>query len=147
MIDIYKAIPHRPPFLFVDRVIEISEEKIVAEKIFPPDHDFYKGHYPHFPVTPGVIVLESVFQAGAILLSQRIKNLEEGVPVLTRIRDAKFKKMARPGDRLELEAEIEDVISNAFYMKGRVRVDGGLVASVVFTCAFAPMDSAGEVSK
>lgn len=137
--SILGAIPHRPPFLFVDKIIEMDESHILAEKKLPPDLDFFKGHYPDFPVMPGVLTLESVFQAGAVLLSQHVEGMESGVPVLTRIKDAKFKKMVRPGDTLTLEARIEDSVKTVFYMKGSARVDGALVASVLFTCALAPV--------
>lgn len=136
---ILDAIPHRPPFLFIDKIIEMDESKIVAEKKVSPDLDFFKGHYPDFPVMPGVLTLESVFQAGAVLLSQHVGDEESGVPVLTRIKDAKFKKMVRPGDTLTLEARIDESIKSVFYMKGSARVDGELVASVSFTCALAPV--------
>ncbi|VAX22596.1 3-hydroxyacyl-[acyl-carrier-protein] dehydratase, FabZ form [hydrothermal vent metagenome] len=136
---ILDAIPHRPPFLFIDTIIEMDEKKIVAEKKLTPDLDFFEGHYPDFPVMPGVLTLESVFQAGAVLLSQHVDDMESGVPVLTRIKDAKFKKMVRPGDTLTLEARIEDSIKMVFYMKGSARVEGALVVSVSFTCALAPV--------
>lgn len=136
---ILDAIPHRPPFLFIDEIIEMDKSRIIAKKKLSPDLDFFKGHYPDFPVMPGVLTLESVFQAGAVLLSQHVGGQESGVPVLTRIKDAKFKKMVRPGDTLTLEARIEDSIKSVFYMKGTVRVDDALVASVSFTCALAPV--------
>ncbi len=102
--NILGAIPHRPPFLFIDRIIEMDETKILAEKKLSPDLDFFEGHYPDFPVMPGVLTLESVFQAGAVLLSQHVTGHESGVPVLTRIKNAKFKKMVRPGDTLMISA-------------------------------------------
>ncbi|VAX17077.1 3-hydroxyacyl-[acyl-carrier-protein] dehydratase, FabZ form [hydrothermal vent metagenome] len=137
--QILDAIPHRPPFLFIDAIIEMDEKKIVAEKKLTPDLDFFEGHYPDFPVMPGVLTMECVFQAGAVLLSQHVDGMESGVPVLTRIKDAKFKKMVRPGDTLTLEAQIEDSIKTVFYMKGSARVDGALAVSVSFTCALAPV--------
>lgn len=142
--QILDAIPHRPPFLFIDRIIEMDETKILAEKRLPPDLDFFEGHYPDFPVMPGVLTLESIFQAGAVLLSQHIDGRESGVPVLTRIKDAKFRKMVRPGDTLTLEARIEESIKTVFYMKGSARVDDALAASVSFTCALAPVGDDGK---
>ncbi|MGK7346586.1 MAG: 3-hydroxyacyl-ACP dehydratase FabZ [Candidatus Nitrospinota bacterium M3_3B_026] len=136
-MDIYGAIPHRPPFLFVDKVTEAGEKKIRAEKVFGADLEFFKGHYPHFPVAPGALILESIFQAGAILVSGMAPDPGRGVPVVARIKDAKFRKMVRPGDVLEIEVELEDTLGSAFYMKGRARVDGELAASVSFTCALA----------
>ncbi len=135
MIDIQEAIPHRPPFLFVDRVLEVNDLSITAEKDLPPDLDFFSGHYPHFPLMPGVLVCEAIFQAGAILLAGKIDKDKPGVPALTRIRDAKFKKMVRPGDKLTLTAEIEERLGAAFYMKGKATVNGKTAVTVHFTCA------------
>ncbi len=136
--DIYRAIPHRPPFLFVDRVIEMDEKRIVAEKRLSPDLDFFKGHYPDFPIMPGALLCESVFQAGAILLSQHFDEKTGDVPAVTRIKDAKLKKMVRPGDVIRIEAELVDRLGFAFYMKGKVLSDGKLAASLSFTCAMIP---------
>lgn len=134
--DIEQAIPHRPPFLFIDRVLEMDENRIVAEKWLDPSLDFFRGHYPGFPIMPGALTCESIFQAGAILLSGR---LEKGVPVVTRIKDAKFKRMIMPGDTITLETRIDDRLGAAFYMKGAARVGGKLAVSVSFTCTAAPL--------
>jgi len=140
-MDILRAIPHRPPFLFVDKVVLMEEKKIVAEKSLAPELDFFRGHYPHFPIMPGVLTLESVFQAGAILLSSIVGEAgAKGVPALTRIRDAKFKNMVRPGDVLTLEVELEEQVGPAFYMKGIASANGKLAVSVRFTCALVHME-------
>ena len=135
-MDIYNAIPHRPPFLFVDRVLEIGDKRIVAEKDLPADLDFFRGHYPHFPIMPGALTLESIFQAGAILLSGFAQDAEKsGVPAVTRIKDAKFKRMVLPGDTLKLEVELTDRLGPAFYMSGKAMVSNTTAATVQFTCA------------
>ncbi|MDH5477566.1 MAG: 3-hydroxyacyl-ACP dehydratase FabZ [Nitrospinota bacterium] len=140
-MDILRAIPHRPPFLFVDKVVAMEENKIQAQKDLGPELDFFRGHYPHFPIMPGVLTLESIFQAGAILLSGRVGEKGLGnVPALTRIRDAKFKNMVRPGDRLTLDVELVDQVGPAFYMKGKATVDGKPVAHVQFTCALVNLE-------
>ena len=145
MIDIERAIPHRPPFLYVDEVLELTDDRIVAVKTIDPAEPFFQGHYPHFPIMPGVLVLESIFQAGAILLSQRMGEGEgggvaAGVPVLTRIQGAKFKGMVRPGDRIELTATLKEQLQNAFFLTGQARVDGRRVVSVDFACALARVE-------
>ncbi len=140
MIDIEKAIPHRPPFLFVDRVIEITKDKIVTEKYLSPDLDFFKGHYPGFPIMPGVLTCECVFQGGAILLSEIMKNENiKGAPVITRIRDARFKRMVKPGETLKIFVELTDRVDIAFFMKARAKVGDETAALISFTCAIAPM--------
>lgn len=80
MEQILKAIPHRPPFLFVDKVIELTDTKIRAIKAINPEEPFFKGHYPGNPIMPGVLICESIFQTGAILLSSIIGDISEGTP-------------------------------------------------------------------
>ncbi len=143
MDDIQKAIPHREPFLFVDRIIEISKEKITAELKVKPEFDFFKGHYPDFPIMPGVLVCESIFQAGAILLSKLLeaensKANDAKVPVLTRIKNSRFKKMIRPDDTIQLTAEITDRIDDLFHLKGKAFVDGKMAVAVEYACALTP---------
>lgn len=142
MIDISRVIPHRPPFLFVDRALELDGKKIVAEKYFSPDLDFFKGHYPGFPLLPGVLACEAIFQAGAILIGNSILTGDErqGVPALTRIRDAKFRRMIRPGDTLRLAVEVEERAGPAFLMKGSAIVDGEVAVNVIFTCALVKIE-------
>ena len=139
MIDLEQAIPHRPPFLLLDRIVSMDEDHIVAEATPRSDDDLfsrvYAGHYPGSPLMPGVLLCEMVFQAAAVLLSQRLDEGAEGVPVITRIRDARFKQMVKPNDELEIEASLEDQVSNAFYMKGSVKRDGKVAVRVDFTCA------------
>lgn len=137
MEQILKAIPHRPPFLFVDRVLEMSEDRIRAAKEISPEEAFFKGHYPGNPIMPGVLICESIFQAGAILLSSIIGDVSGGVPVLTRIGNAKFKSMVRPGDTLELEAEVVERVSNAYFLKGKASVSGKTAVTVEFAVSLA----------
>ncbi len=138
--QVLAAIPHRPPFLWVDEVLELTERAIRATKRVDPAEPFFAGHYPDFPITPGVLVCEAMFQAGAILLSSRAKEqLAAGLmPVMTRIKDTRFKAMVRPGDVLELEVELEDALDKLFHLKGRAKVNGKLAASTSFACALAP---------
>ena len=129
---VLQAIPHRPPFLFVDNIIGITDTKINATKTINPDEDFFKGHYPGNPIMPGVLICESIFQTGAILLSKLIGYEGGGTPVLTRINGAKFKNMVKPGTLLELEAEIVEKVSNAYFMKGNAKSEGKTVVTVEF---------------
>lgn len=147
MIDIQAAIPHRPPFLLLDEVTEITNEKIVARYTVRPDDELFgrifSGHYPGSPITPGVLLCEMVFQAAGVLVSHRLSgDVGKGAPVLTRIRDAKFKNMVRPGDTVEIEAEFEEQVSNAWYMKGAVKVGGKPAVRVSFSCAMVEVDAA-----
>jgi 3-hydroxyacyl-[acyl-carrier-protein] dehydratase len=137
MEEILNAIPHRPPFLFVDRIVEISGTKIKTIKEVKPDEPVFAGHYPGQPIMPGALICESIFQTGAILLSRMMGGLEEGVPVLTRINNAKFKNIVKPGDAMDIEAELVERISNAYYMKGKASVGGKTSVTVEFTVTLA----------
>ncbi|MDR1590794.1 MAG: beta-hydroxyacyl-ACP dehydratase [Puniceicoccales bacterium] len=135
MIDIKTTIPHREPFLFVDSVIDIGERTIVAGKTFSPTEYFYGGHYPSNPITPGVILCETVFQTAAILV---LKNFPEaaGVPVLAKIEEARFRSIVKPGEALKITAELEEKYGKFFLMNGSIhRTDGTSVLRIKFSLA------------
>ena len=94
MEEIYRRIPHRPPFLFIDKIIEITDLGARASLTIRPDFAFFEGHYPGNPIMPGVLLCESVFQTGAIFLADHLQSeslTDDSVtPVLSRIRDARF---------------------------------------------------------
>jgi 3-hydroxyacyl-[acyl-carrier-protein] dehydratase len=138
MARVLEAIPHRPPFLWVDTIVEQTPGRILTSKRVSPDEPFFKGHYPDFPITPGVLVLEAIFQAGAILLSDKARSSEGKIPVITKVQDARFKSMVRPGDVLELEVTLDDALEPLFHLSGKARVDGKLAASCRFAVALAP---------
>jgi 3-hydroxyacyl-[acyl-carrier-protein] dehydratase len=135
-------IPHRPPFLWLDRVLEITRDSIVAEKRIPANLDLFRGHYPEYPLMPGVLLCESVFQAGALLIGERRKGGEnpgrdggQSMPFLTRISGARFKREVRPGDIMEIRAELREKVGPAWFLKGSVRVNGKVAVQVEFACA------------
>lgn len=136
---ILELIPHRPPMLLIDEIVQSGERSIVCRKTFRADEYFFQGHYPGFPLVPGIILLESCCQAGAVLIAQTQPGFAGSkVPVLTRVDNAKFKRMIRPGDCVTLEAEIVEVISQAIYLKGKVKLDGKTSVTFDFTCSMAP---------
>ena len=137
--EICAAIPHRPPFLLVDEIVERSETRIVCRKTFREDEWFFAGHYPDFPIVPGVLLCEAAMQAGAILLADGELPSERGVPVAARIDDVRFKRMVRPGETVEMEVELTDHISTAWYLKAKVTCGGQLAVRFQFTCALAPL--------
>jgi 3-hydroxyacyl-[acyl-carrier-protein] dehydratase len=134
------AIPHRSPFLFIDEVVEAAEKRIVARKYVDPTEEFFRGHFPGHPVMPGVLICECCFQAGALLMARRTGSPlgGAGLPVLTRIQDARFKRIVRPGETLAIEVVLDDVVDQAYYMTGRVHVEGRSVLRVGFACMSAP---------
>lgn len=142
METILTSIPHRPPFLFVDRIVERTERVIHAEWTVRPDAPFLEGHYPAHPLVPGVLLCESVFQAGAILCSHDARDRvpEGSVPVLTKIADARFKHVVRPGETLRVHVTLDERVGSARFMTGRVQSAGRTVLRVSFVVALAPLE-------
>lgn len=125
-------IPQRPPFLFVDKIIDRSDRVIKTSFQVTGDEDFFKGHFPGNPIMPGVLLQEALFQSGAALMAGMSGS---GLGVVTRVQNAKFKNMVRPGDLLEMEVELTESISNAHYMKGTSKVAGKTVLVIEFAVA------------
>lgn len=135
---ITQRLPHRPPFLFLDRVLSLEAAAIVAEKHIPGDWPVFAGHYPDHPLVPGVLLCEAVFQAAALLMAERLGHGSERrdtLPVLTRIHGARFKREVGPGALLEIRAELKERLGTAWLFKGSVRVQGKLALQVEFACA------------
>lgn len=143
---IQAAIPHRPPFLLLDEIVEQSDERIVCRKQFNGDEFWYQGHYPDYPLTPGVLLCEAAMQAGAVLLSkitveaQQGQGSEGGVPVATRMNNVQFRAMVHPGDAISIEVDLVEKLSNAYFMKAKVTnaTQGKLAARLEFACTVAP---------
>jgi len=137
--SVLQSIPHRPPFLFIDDVIEIDDRRIVARKYVDPGADFFRGHYPGNPIMPGVLICECCFQAGALLIAHRysLRTDDAHVPVLTRITDARFKHLVRPGDMLQLEVQLDDELEGAYFLTGRATVNEKQAVRVTFACMLA----------
>jgi len=133
--QILTAIPHRPPMLLLDEVIEWENERIICTRTFQPDEWFFQGHYPEFPLVPGVLLCEAAMQAGAVLLSRHAKG--EGVPVAGRLNDVKFKRMIRPGDTIEIETTLDERMGDAFFLSSKVTCDGKLAVTLNFAVTLA----------
>ena len=135
--EIEERIPHREPFLWLDEVVEMTESRIHARKFLDPGLDVFRGHYPHMPVLPGVILCEAAMQAGAVLISQLQPVATGQVPVATRLNNVKFRRMVKPGDTIDIEAELTERVSNAFFLTAKVSVEGQAAARLEFACAAA----------
>ena len=134
------AIPHRANMLLVDEIVSQDEDSIVCRKTFHEDEFFFQGHYPDFPLTPGVILCECAVQAGAILLSSLIPE-GTGVPVLTKLDNVRFKNMVRPNQTIEMQCQLDDKLSNAFYLTAKVTCEGKLATRFSFVCTVAQPES------
>ena len=134
---IKSAIPHREPFLLLDEVVEQSDRRIVCRKTFTGDEFWYQGHYPGFPLTPGVLLCEAGMQAGVVLLSKFAAESPGGVPVATRLNNVKFKAMVRPGDTIEIAAELNDRLADAYFLTAKITVNNKTAATFDFACKLA----------
>ncbi len=132
--DVLAALPHRPPFLFVDRIVERTSTRIVTEWDVREDLPAFAGHFPGQPVLPGVLMAEFCFQSAAILFSSTPGT---GLPVLTRIEDARYRKVVRPGETLRAEVELAQTLANARWCKAHVRSSGASVLRIGFVVALA----------
>jgi len=124
--EIMKILPHRYPFLLVDGVLELNEEKIKAFKNVSINEPFFQGHFPNYPIMPGVLIVEGMAQTAGLLL---LKDTDENViPLFTGIDKARFKKEVRPGDKLIYDLEILQKKANMFKLKGLATVEGQVCA-------------------
>jgi 3-hydroxyacyl-[acyl-carrier-protein] dehydratase len=135
------AIPHREPFLLLDEIVEQLENRIVCRKKFTGDEFWYPGHYPNFPLTPGVLLCEAAMQAGAVLLAKYAAEVPGGVPVVTRMNNVKFKHMVRPGDTIDLTVELTERMAGAYFLAAQVSVGGKTAVTFDFACKLAQTNS------
>lgn len=124
--------------LLIDEVVEWEPERIVCTKTFHPDEWFFQGHYPEFPLVPGVILCEAAMQAGAVLLSKHATG--DGVPVAGRLNDVKFKRMIRPGDTVQIETVLDDRLADAFFLSSKVSCAGKPAVTLSFAVTLAKRD-------
>lgn len=140
--EIFKHIPHRYPFLLVDRIVELeTDQRIVGIKNITFNEGFFQGHFPNRPVMPGVLICEAMAQVGAILahVCRGGKN-GENVFVLTGLDRVKFKRPVEPGDQLRLELTCVKRRGSFWKMKGVAMVDGKLVAQAEISAMEVPME-------
>jgi len=126
---IQELLPHRYPFLLVDRIIElVPKERIVGIKQVSINEPYFQGHFPSAPVMPGVLVIEALAQVGAVLALREIADRDSKLVLFTGIREARFRRPVVPGDTLTLEVTALRIGSRVQRMRGEAKVDGQLVA-------------------
>ncbi len=132
--EIFNRIPHRPPFLLVDRCEDYRpHESIVGIKCVTINEPFFVGHFPHYPVMPGVLIVEAMAQSGAILMSKSLDIEPEGKTILFMSLDnARFRSPVRPGDELRMNVEVTRRRGDVFKFKGRAMVRDKVAADVEF---------------
>jgi 3-hydroxyacyl-[acyl-carrier-protein] dehydratase len=141
--QIQRILPHRFPFLLIDRVISLTpRQKIVALKNVSANEPHFAGHFPGFPIMPGVLIVEAIAQAGGALLLTEIPDRDNKLMVFTGIERARFRKPVVPGDQLRIEVEVLAWRSTATRMQGRVYVGDKLVCEAVVTCQLVPRAAA-----
>ena len=141
MTEVEKLIPHRPPFLFVDEIVSETADSLTAKRTWRAEEDFYKGHYPNAPITPGVLLCEAVFQTGALFMARQAQAAGakpgEGVPLMAKISDVRFRNPVYPGDSIVIEVKKKDMAAGFTMMSGAIKkADGTRVLSVDFTVAW-----------
>ncbi len=142
LTQIHAAIPHREPFLFLDEIIEQTDNHIVCRKTFATDEWFFSGHYPDYPLVPGVLLCESAMQAGATLLSRLSNEVDDKMPVVTRMNEIRFKRMVRPGETIDIEVQLREKVADAFFFDAKVTCNGKLAVRFDFACMLAAKSEA-----
>jgi 3-hydroxyacyl-[acyl-carrier-protein] dehydratase len=146
--EIMAILPHRYPFLLIDRVLEIERrERIVAIKNVTANEPQFMGHFPGNPIMPGVLMIESMAQAGGALLLTEYEDRDQKIMYFTGIEGAKFRRPVTPGDQMRIEIKVLNWRSRAVKMAGTITVDGKLVCEATISCGLVDKASGGAVPK
>lgn len=140
-----ERIPQKDPFLFIDEMLERQDDKILTRLKVKESEDYFKGHFPGNPVMPGALICEACFQSAALLLSYQEGGFEDKTAVVSRIQNAKFKSMVRPGDVLEISTELKERIGPAAYMKSIASAGGKKALIIEFAVTLVQADKGSSV--
>jgi 3-hydroxyacyl-[acyl-carrier-protein] dehydratase len=140
--QIMAILPHRYPFLLIDRILESSRKKrIVAIKNVTINEPFFQGHFPEYAIMPGVLMVEAIAQAGGVLLLPEVPDHENKLLVFSGIDRARFRRPVTPGDQLRIEVDVLNWRPLAARLEGKVYVEGKLVCEATIMCAVVPRPS------
>jgi 3-hydroxyacyl-[acyl-carrier-protein] dehydratase len=135
--EIRDILPHRYPMLLVDAILELEEERIVGIKNVTVNEPFFVGHFPEFPVMPGVLVVEAMAQVAGVLVLKSVPDRKNKLVLLASIEQAKFRRPVRPGDQLRIEMKVTRRKASIAKMYGQATVDGLVVAEAELMCKLA----------
>jgi 3-hydroxyacyl-[acyl-carrier-protein] dehydratase len=134
---IREILPHRYPMLLVDRIVEMEPDRIVGIKNVTVNEPFFAGHFPDFPVMPGVLIIEAMAQVAGVLVLKEIGNRKEKLVLLASVDQAKFRRPVLPGDQLRIEMKVAKRKASVVKMYGQATVDGVVVAEAEVMCKLA----------
>ncbi len=135
--EIRDILPHRYPFLLVDRITELEPDRIVGIKNVTANEPFFLGHFPDFPVMPGVLIVEAMAQVAGVLVLREVADRKSRLVLLASVEEARFRKPVLPGDTLTIEMTMVKRKATVVKMKGEARVAGVLVAEATVMCKLA----------
>ena len=137
--EIMDLLPHRYPFLLIDRVVEFEpKQRLVAIKNVTINEPFFQGHFPGAPIMPGVLVIEAMAQAGAVLMMSEFEDRHSKLALFTGIEKAKFRNQVVPGDQIRIEVKVLAFKSRLGRMEATAHVDGKLACEATLTCIIVP---------
>jgi 3-hydroxyacyl-[acyl-carrier-protein] dehydratase len=130
-------LPHRYPMLLVDRILELEPDRVVGIKNVTINEPFFDGHFPDFPVMPGVLIVEAMAQVAGVLVLSQIPDRKTKLVLLASVEEAKFRRPVRPGDQLRIEMKVLKRKSSLAKMSGTATVEGVVVAEATMLCKLA----------
>jgi beta-hydroxyacyl-ACP dehydratase FabZ len=135
--EIRAILPHRYPFLLVDRIVELEADRVVGIKNVTANEPFFQGHFPDFPVMPGVLIIEAMAQTAGVLVLKSMPDRENKLVLLVAVENARFRKPVVPGDTLRMEMKVLKRKASVAKMAGVATVDGVVVAEAEVMCKLA----------
>ena len=146
--DIFKILPHRYPFLLIDRVVEMERKKrVVALKNVTFNEPYFQGHFPDKPIMPGVLIIESMAQTGGLLLLQEVPEREKKLLYFVAVDGARFRRPVVPGDQLRVEMKVLSWRGDFCKLEGKATVEGQLAAEATLMCKMVDREFATKVEE